>query len=516
MGWRIELKHANTIAYLIAPEPRKSPRITVWQLREFLGALEGEYRDRPPLFSSDSRWIAEVVQAARSARRTLESRRLEDDSFVDAEALAFFLFDLRTLLSQYDLFALAVGTSGDRGPLNAFAEHVAYSSRHHALILIPDLPVSDEAVGMLDPLPAARQIIDHPECWPGMLFWTRGGASAFVSLEDAYRLYHLLLEALDSGPDHIGSLLQSFGREVADTRRTRILQLSDLHFGTRAALENQAYLSAHLRGAMKAVHRVVVTGDLFDNPRREDALAFRNFRADLEATTGQEIIVIPGNHDERIRGNAFRGLGQRFDQIANLEWSSLAIDDSLECVFYCFDSSRDAPDFARGRVTREQMMEVATAFESKAASRPILREYLSIALVHHHPYSFGTQAETLIQRSLAAVGLDDERFLRMDDADAFLSWCVGRRIPLVLHGHKHVARHVTQQVEWRSGTTSSWREVTAVGCGTSLGAEGFPLSYNVLEWAPSSQKWTVRFLADPGAGSGFEEQYVAIHSVTSH
>jgi 3',5'-cyclic AMP phosphodiesterase CpdA len=178
-------------------------------------------------------------------------------------------------------------------------------------------------------------------------------------------------------------------------------------------------------------------------------LAFRNFRSDLEASTGQDLIVIPGNHDEKIRGNALRGIGQRLDEVANLEWSSLVIDDAMQCVFYCLDSSKDAPNFARGRVTRQQMMDIATLFETKAAAKPVIRDYLSIALIHHHPYSFKAKTETRIQKTLGAVGLDEEQFLRMDDADQFLSWCVGRRVPLILHGHKHVALHVTDTIEWK-------------------------------------------------------------------
>ena len=95
--------------------------------------------------------------------------------------------------------------------------------------------------------------------------------------------------------------------------------------------------------------------------------------------------------------------------------------------------------------------------------------------------------------------------------EEFLSWCVGRRVPLVLHGHKHVARYKKALVEWKHGPAREWREVTAVGCGTSLGAEGRPLSYNVLEWLPSARKWSASFFSDPGLGAGFEEVYIALH-----
>jgi hypothetical protein len=61
-------------------------------------------------------------------------------------------------------------------------------------------------------------------------------------------------------------------------------------------------------------------------------------------------------------------------------------------------------------------------------------------------------------------------------------------------------------------TVSSGREVTAVGCGSSLGAEGLPLSYNVLEWSPAAGRWKVSFFSSRGKGAPFEEIYIASHS----
>jgi hypothetical protein len=258
---------------------------------------------------------------------------------------------------------------------------------------------------------------------------------------------------------------------------------------------------------------VVITGDLFDNPKENDALAFRNFRSHLHSATGKEVLVVPGNHDQRLSGNSLFGFGRKLRELTKLEWSSVFVDDNLGCVFYCFDSTRDAGDFARGCVTAQQMMEVSTEFETKAVSNPSIRDYLSVVLVHHHPYSFRSDGETPLQRVIANVGLDEESFLRMDNADEFLSWCVGRRIPLVLHGHKHVARHVQERIWWSHGQTREARQVTAVGCGTSLGVEQRPLSYNVVEWSPVTKKWTVSYFSDPGFGTGFEETYVAMHTV---
>lgn len=512
MGWRFELKHANTVAYVTLPVQRNPPRLTAWELREFLGSLQGEYRDRPPLISANNHWIEQIAWIARKGSEILESSGYENEEVLESDVIAGILASLRPVFAHYDFYGLTVGTWHDQGPLNAFAEHAAYSSGPHGLFLIPDYPDPANTLEIFDPLPVARKILTQPDTWPGVLFWLRSGESVFAPLKAAYALYQRMLQATNESGNRVARVLDEFVRESGSSNTKRILQLSDLHFGTSEALQNQAYLSAHLKTKLKSFERVVVTGDLFHNPKKSDALAFRNFRADIEATTGKDVIVIPGNHDQKLYGNTFLGFGRKLRELTKLEWSSLVVDDDLQCVFYCFDSSRDAPNFARGMITSEQTMELATMFETKLVSKPSLRDHLSIALIHHHPYSFHSATETPLQKKLAAVKLSEEKFLKMDGADEFLSWCVGRRIPLVLHGHKHVPRHVGDKREWKHGKESDWREVTAVGCGTSLGAEGMPLSYNVLEWSPSSRKWSPSFFSDPGSGTGFGEIYVALHS----
>jgi hypothetical protein len=99
----------------------------------------------------------------------------------------------------------------------------------------------------------------------------------------------------------------------------------------------------------------------------------------------------------------------------------------------------------------------------------------------------------------------------MDDAEQFVSWLAKRDIPLVLHGHKHVQRYVEEQV-WLDNES---RRLTAVGCGTSLGAEGYPLSYNIVAWDSVSKTWNASFYADPGDGSGSRRQCITSHSVAA-
>jgi hypothetical protein len=357
------------------------------------------YSVRATLISRRQDWAESV---ARSAERAgYESRRYIDDPRTPLEPwfIVSILSQIRDALGEYRLYGLAVPAEERRRELNAFAEHAAYSSRERALILMPDIPSDRTLVEIFDPAPVVKRMMSTPDMWPGVLFWIPTGQASFVPLEEAPKFFEDLLEA--TGPRTRGNaeqLLGDFNRYRGDAGVKRLLHLSDLHFGTPYALQNQAYLSSHLRTKAEQFHRVVITGDLTDNPARSDALAFSNFRADLEGFTGREPIVIPGNHDQRAAGNTFFGIGTKLKQVAKLEWSSVVVDDELQCVFLCFDTSLDASLAARGVITREQLIEVATVVETKLVNKPELRDYLSVALIHHHPYSFEAPAEPPFKR----------------------------------------------------------------------------------------------------------------------
>jgi len=515
MGWVFDLKHANTVAYLTVPYQLRPPSLTVRQLEDFLGSLQEVHRENPRLISSQGQWIETVVSHACDASRWLYSQGLENNETVSTEVLNRALGGLRDLFKSYNLYGLAVGVDRDKERLLKFAHEAAYSSGDQGLFLIPDLPGDEDSLGIFNPSPVIKKITENPDRWPGILFWLPTGESSFAALDDAQELYNLLLQAIqlrEGRCDFAAFILQRFNSLQDDSGVKRILHLSDLHFGNDKASCYQAYLACHLKSKRDEFDRVVITGDLYNNPRSKDAQTFHNFRHDLEAFTGKEAIVIPGNHDQKIYGNSILGVGRKHSQIIKLEWSNLVIDDDLKCVFFCFDTSRDAKNFAQGCITSDQMVEVATQFEKKCVSNPQLREYLSVALVHHHPYSFDTRTETLLQKCLRKIGLCDETFLRFHGAEDFLRWCAGRRVPLILHGHKHVPRHVMDRIKFTNGIRPETREVIAVGCGTSLGAEGMPLSYNILEWSPKSRRWSTAFYADEGFGAGFEPIYVTLHS----
>ncbi|MBV6321166.1 hypothetical protein [Duganella violaceipulchra] len=85
-----------------------------------------------------------------------------------------------------------------------------------------------------------------------------------------------------------------------------------------------------------------------------------------------------------------------------------------------------------------------------------------------------------------------------------MTWCAGRQVGLVLHGHKHIPHLATVQ-------PMHGREVTVVGCGSSVGAEGKPMCYDIVTIEPATKRWSVSFYQDTrGDGSGFSLQNVAL------
>jgi UDP-2,3-diacylglucosamine pyrophosphatase LpxH len=497
MGFFFNIEQANIVGYLTTSN-RRVPRLSTSELMRFAGVFTGM---GVPVFSevlmsSSPQWMDDVRNAADKIYYDLERGDSKDP--IPEDELVARLAVLQRLLSDYNLFGLAVGDWQATIQLRAFINYAAISSKHHALFLVPRGWNPETDIQLRDPFPAVASLVRRVEDWPGVAFWTRSGASVFAPLEEAQDLYNRELLPVLAMPKQLDAALEKWKK---CDERASILHLSDLHFGNDCAQEKEPYVSTHLADMAESIGRVVITGDLFDEPQREPARAFHSFRTSLENYRKQPAVVIPGNHDQKWRGN----IRQDLKEMAKVEWSTVFVDDVMQCVFFCFDSSRDA-DCAKGKVTTEQRLQVATQFDKLSLQRPEIREYLRVALIHHHVFSFETLKETRVSRLLEKINVTDELMLRMDDSESFLAWCANRGVGLVMHGHKHVARYRQEWVQRSDGTAHS---ITAVGCGTTLGAEGKPLSYNLLAWDPKLRKWNVTYFMDPGDGSGFVPDYLS-------
>jgi hypothetical protein len=194
------------------------------------------------------------------------------------------------------------------------------------------------------------------------------------------------------------------------------------------------------------------------------------------------------------------GLGRKLRQLADLRWREVVTDPDARIAFFCFDSSRTG-DLARGSVDRDQLLKMATEYEVRNSNQA-LDSYLKVALVHHHPYPYVPDKETPIIDPRGWVGR--ESFIEFRDSDRFLAWCASRGVELILHGHKHIPRLIIYRVRDETADGHVYRQLTTVGCGSTLGANGSAMSFNIIEWEPKSGNWNTHFMIDRGDGSGFK------------
>ena len=519
MGAIFKLEHANIMAY-ITSRSYSAPRVRRQDLSDFLNVFIYE----PERYLISERgfelWPQEVSEIARKARSRLNEtdnpnqfrdRSKDGEQTVVARIVENILEELRSVFSYYPLYAIALGRhDGLREKAYQLARMPFYGN---LLVLIPDHQGVDGNFNVIDPIPAFSVGLHAAADWPGFVFWTLNGSSAFAPLTAVDELASQLDRAAHgSGRRHRGPFFEgghsgdfdAVLRKWETGRKSssrRLLHLSDLHFGTHHANENQAFLDAELRDVVKEVDRVVITGDLFDSPKAQYATQFNTFRNNITYLSGgQEPIAITGNHDQRIKGI----LGDDYEQLAKIGPSKIVVDDKCEMIFICFNSSEGGL-LARGHISESQFRNLGTEYRNLLASRHELKRYLPIVLVHHHPFSFDAEPSGWLERTLGMFGLKLERTLVLKNADDLHKWCIDWKIQTILHGHKHKARYVERIVSHGQDRMS----LTAIGCGSSLGAEGSPMAYNLLEWEPAKQKWVASFHESINGGA-FKELAVSV------
>ena len=376
--------------------------------------------------------------------------------------------------------------------------------------MMPGNPGGIERI--LDPFLPLREIARTPITPPAVVFWTSAGGVVALPLADAINFFrNTLLDQLPSGGlMGIDSLIR---KKASDSRTRRFLHMSDFHFGgAHATAERRRYLKSELALMLDGVHRVIITGDLFDSPNADFRDQFLDFKADVERLTSKPVITIPGNHDVRPMGNYLPGLlKQKYEFLPEIGWQPLIVDDDLRCIFFCFNSMEEselAKGLARGYVSPGQRQRMLTSLNEEIARRLRLgqkdiQSYARIALVHHHPVPYDTMGGPRYQMFVDAIFNDKDKFSRFEGSSDFLTWCSDHGCVAILHGHKHVPYH---------GLIMSGAEnlhpLAIVGCGSTLGAEGRPLCYDIIALDPLSGACNVTFLEN--SGNKFKERGVVI------
>lgn len=485
MGAVLWVEDANLLAYLLTATKIEPDRVlfrsgTVWDsVRRIRDALEYG------LLLADEAWTSDLASAAGRAY----------DAQYDSTTRVQALEALAEQVSKPRLMACTLAAS-EAGRVSLLDEVRRASLSDLCLLLAGPT----DSWNISDPMPPVSLASRELDAWPALVVWSRTGVSAVVSVSALPMLLKELKEIEGSVPADSDLRLVKYDHLLAAVRGrqqpAKVLQLSDLHFGTDEASQHQALLMNHLERVIRNVGRVVITGDLMEHPDERNFWELTACLGRLASLSGSDPITIPGNHDERESYGAFE---RTLEQVVRLDRQMVEVDDEIQCIFFGFDSSVDA-QYAEGSVSVEQLRAAGTRFELLAARRPDIEGFRRIALVHHHPLPFDPEREGLVEYVKEYVS---EQVLGMKDGPRFLEWCAKREADLVLHGHKHRPRRRDDVVDVGRGPRP--KPVTTVGCATSLGVRGRPLGYNIVTWSNDGDRWSVAFVEGARDGSGFWE-----------
>jgi predicted phosphodiesterase len=549
MGYHFELEHANIVAFVTTPNTNrgyKEPVITESELENFLTSLNTHN-----LLSSSIEWLHHLIHTANRSlenyeiikRRRLELNRLkkdvlydriieitddkradlinkkennekkeleliekriqEKDIYIKNRDLKQILEPIRYILSDFELFGVAIFSNNkeENSELLDLSTQYAQGELENALILIPNNSYQDNSY--VEILSAAKpfSILSNINS-TGMLFWDKKNNSKFIPLEqlktligsNRYELHNFIANFLKNK-------IENFFNETSTL--STILHLSDLHFGNEDVSTNLNYLLSHLKN-IKGIEHIVITGDLIENPDTSNCHLFKYFVSELSNHWNVPISMVAGNHDHKKDG--WRNLQSYRNCDIKLS-DKVDVNHNIKTIFFCIDSTIDGDTyFARGNVSREQLVEIGEEYENKKREYGSkIETYNKIALIHHHPFAF-TYEDTTNYIKKAKFYMHDKT-LELRNADEIIQWCSDINIDLILHGHKHLQRYVECEIQ-KNGTATN--KIDSIGCGTSTGTKGNHLSYNLIS-LNSNKTYNYSFFRGKNNASGFYPEYLKIY-----
>jgi hypothetical protein len=493
------------------------PRITQFDLLKILEPLnEDTFLSEQPYIVLGKDWVSKLKGRARWAASELTAHVEWGTGFLPKDVLHHICAGFEETFRTFALFGLAVGKFEEPDTIAELLRGTAEKYRKNVLLFDSSSDKNNPPLSCLDPLPATTLLAEHINSWPGLLIWAKSGEAALVP--EAALLAQRPLQDIFSKlevPSQLDEILDQYKEEAREPRV--LVHLSDLHFGREEALSKSTLLLTHLKQKLRRADRVVITGDILMSPSKgvgtkdEGGLAgdaYNSFHAGLCVGLEENPIVIPGNHDVRWKGCGARqleSLVELFDRCPNV-----IADKASQTLLFCFNSNyTTGPKIATGEIDDAQIGRIALDFESKAQIDPGIRNMLKVALIHHHPFSWVDPDGGFLRRRYKKI---EEKLLILKNPENFLIWCADMGISIILHGHKHEPRHVEKHFDY----VDAWGEmrstiICSIGCGTSLAAEGYPMSYNVLVWDAARRKWAVSFWEDGGNGV-FKPMFVKVES----
>jgi len=234
-----------------------------------------------------------------------------------------------------------------------------------------------------------------------------------------------------------------FHRGIATLTSTRILQISDLHFGPPFV----PHIAEALLNAIPelAPDVIVISGDLTQRAKRQQFEEARDFFNRLSPIP---LLVIPGNHDVPL----YRVFERLFKPHAL--YREIICDDLnpvLEIgnvVLIGLDSTAPRRSISNGRIYRDQLQHVANTLQSAPEDK------VRIVVAHHH----------------FAPGHDRVIDIGMPKTQRAIDCFVEHRVEMILGGHLHRA-YIGNSLDFFPGHHRD-RGVIIVQCGTTTSSRG--------------------------------------------
>ncbi|MCB1671866.1 MAG: metallophosphoesterase [Gammaproteobacteria bacterium] len=243
---------------------------------------------------------------------------------------------------------------------------------------------------------------------------------------------------------------------------TRILQISDLHFGPPFVPQVAEALLQTIPDL--APDAIVVSGDLTQRAKRHQ---FEEARAFFARLAPIPLLVIPGNHDVP--------LYRIYERLVNPHglYREIICDDLnpvLEVgnvVLVGLDSTAPRRSISNGRIYKDQLQHVQKTLENVPADK------VRIVVAHHH----------------FAPGHDRVIDIGMPKTRRAIECFVDHRVEMILGGHLHRA-YIGNSLDFFPGHHRD-RGVVIVQCGTTTssrgkGRERDENSFNLIETGPDT------------------------------
>jgi hypothetical protein len=509
MGLHFDLRAANWVAYLIDPK-RPLPRLSEdYQEAETLRIFLRNFREN---FFSSLEYRRHFRFEAEEAMVALEDMDRHWQRPESSGRISSALAVLRRLLSDRPWTALVVPGSADREidqmlcSKKFLQELVHVRPEDPGLILQLDSP-PDDSFSLPDIFPAFRTALADSNQWPGVLLWTNSGDSEFFPLparQDSIRertrwlfshlatAYGVDLELLKQQYVH------EFPEAVRSSREVVIIQMSDLHVGSREASLRIPRLQQLVRNLISEIGEkkkfvFAVSGDLMDHPDERNLDSVRSFIDFLSNLGGDALITCLGNHDVRNDGY----LSENLRMVMRVPQANLALtwleDEHVGLAVF---NSVIGGHLARGEIGEQQLLDMGSQIDRRKDAK----DFRLLGMLHHHPVPVSRPEWYSRPFYERLFGRNIEKTDELADAARFNAFIESRRFRCVFHGHKHIP-HISH----------TDKRVPVFGCGSSVGKvatkDGNPyMSVNVISLDTQSGKLTARLLAERIPGGGLQEE----------